>query len=259
MMPNMAGKHPHWTRAELLLAFRLYCRTPFGKLHRLNPEIIDLGKRLNRTPSAVGMKACNFASMDPAQQARNIAGLGNAGRADREMWEEFQNNPEAIAAEAEAAYVELTNAEAPPLPDEFIMPEGPTETLRYMRTRRVQRFFAAAVMASYEHRCALSDIAVPELLNAGHIIPWSVSVPHRADPRNGIALNILYDRAFDRGLITLDESLRVVVSPRLKIADPPIFHRQALIDLEGRELRRPARFAPDPAALAYHRDNVFHG
>lgn len=87
-----------WSRDELLVAFRLYCRTPFGKLHQHNPEIIDLARRLGRTPSAVGMKACNFASLDPVQRARNISALGNVSRGDRELWESFLATPEAIAA-----------------------------------------------------------------------------------------------------------------------------------------------------------------
>jgi len=31
-----------WTRNELLLAINLYCKTPFGKLHYHNPDIIEL-------------------------------------------------------------------------------------------------------------------------------------------------------------------------------------------------------------------------
>jgi hypothetical protein len=69
-----------WSREELLVAFRLYCRTTFGRLHRLNPEIIELARLLGRTPSAVGMKACNFAGLDPVQRARHIWGLGNVVR-----------------------------------------------------------------------------------------------------------------------------------------------------------------------------------
>ena len=30
----------NWTRAETLLAFRLYCGTPFGRLHQSNPDIV---------------------------------------------------------------------------------------------------------------------------------------------------------------------------------------------------------------------------
>lgn len=252
-MPNRVP----WSRDELLMAFRLYCRTPFGKLHQHNPEIIELSRILGRTPSAVGMKACNFASLDPVQRARNISALGNVSRGDRELWEAFQENPESIAAEAESAYARLAGRDAPPLETELELPEGPTEVSRMVRTRRVQAFFRAAVLASYEYRCALSDIAVPELLNASHIIPWKTNTQRRADPCNGIALNALYDRAFDRGLITFDEQMRMVISQRLHDCDAPLLQRQALIEMNGQPLRLPYRFVPDPDALAYHREYVF--
>jgi putative restriction endonuclease len=256
MMRYMA-KRVLWSPDELLVAFRLYCRTPFGKLHRLNPEIIELARELGRTPSAVAMKACNFASLDPAQRARNIEALGNVSRADRALWDDFHANPEAVAADAEAAHARLTGREAPPSEAELDLPEGPTEISRNVRTRRVQAFFRDAVLVSYQNRCALSDIALPELLNASHIIPWKADTRRRADPHNGLALNALYDRAFDRGLITFDESFRTVLSSRLRVGHAPPLHRQALLRLEGRKLRRPTRFAPDPAAMAYHRENVF--
>ncbi len=258
-MTNTMPKNVSWSRDELLVAFRLYCRTPFGKLHQYNPEIVELSQLLGRTPSAVTMKACNFASLDQVQRARNISGLAHVSRRDRKLWEAFESNAEAIAAEAEATYARLTGREAPPLEaeSEFELPQGPTEVVRTVRTRCVQAFFRSAVLASYEYCCALSDIAVPDLLNASHIIPWKINTERRADPRNGIALNALYDRAFDRGLITFDESLRLVISRRLHTKDPPIFQRQSLLELAGKTLRLPSRFAPDPTALAYHREHVF--
>ena len=51
-----------WTRDEQLIALRLYMRTPFGRLHGGNPEIISLAGHLGRTPGALAMKASNFAS-----------------------------------------------------------------------------------------------------------------------------------------------------------------------------------------------------
>ncbi|MEK9134199.1 MAG: HNH endonuclease [Pseudomonadota bacterium] len=246
-------KHTGWSQNELLVAFRLYCRTPFGKLHQHNPEIIELARLLGRTPSAIAMKACNFASLDPVQRARNISALGNVSRADRSLWESFVKNSEAVAVEAEAAYVRLTDIEPTAAKSGLEAPEGPTEIERSVRVRRVQGFFRAAVLTSYEYRCAMSGISIPELLNASHIIPWSVNPERRADPRNGIALNALYDRAFDRGLITFDSS----ISSRLKIAHPPTLQRQALLEVEGQSLRLPERFAPDPEAMAYHREHVY--
>lgn len=263
IMCSMA-KGQAWSKDELLVAFRLYCRTEFGRLHQGNPDIIALAALLGRTPSAVGMKACNFASLDPAQTARGIKGLGNAGRAEGELWQAFTDNPETVAADAEAVYATLVEqnaapqaAPAPPDEGEMLAPAGPTELLREIRARRVQGFFRATVLISYRNQCALSRIALPELLTASHIIPWSNNVGRRADPCNGIALNALYDRAFDRGLITFDDSLHVVLSSRLRCADPPPLHRQALLEIAGQPLHLPDRFTPDASALAWHREHVF--
>ena len=251
------SKRQGWSQDELLVAFRLYCRTPFGKLHQHNPEIVELARLLGRTPSAVAMKACNFASLDPIQISRNISALGNVSRADRELWESFSKDAESVVSAAEAAYARMSSSEPAVFIPEMEQPEGPTEIERQVRVRRIQGFFRAAVLTSYNYRCALSDIALPELLTACHIIPWSANQERRADPRNGIALNALYDRAFDRGLITFDASWRLVVSSRLKTDNPPIIQRQALLDMEGHALRMPERFAPDPEAMAYHREHLF--
>jgi hypothetical protein len=257
-MPSTPRRN--WTRDETLVAFRLYCRTPFGRLHKSNPDIIDLARRLGRTPSAVGMKACNFASLDPRQRERGIKALANVSDLDERVWSEFEANPEKIAAEAEAAYEALTGATLPPIPpgevDDYPLPTGPTDLERLVRVRRVQGFFRATVLASYDFRCALTGLAVPELLNASHIVPWSASVERRADPRNGVCLNALLDRAFDRGLIAFDETLTVVESPLLT-RDPAALATMAPGGLAGRKLNLPARFTPDPEALAYHRDHIF--
>ena len=117
------------------------------------------------------------------------------------------------------------------------------------------------MLASYEFRCAISGIAIPELLNASHIIPWQEDTRRRADPRPGAPGNTLYDRAFDRGLITFDESLRLVLSNRLKTKrknqETPTLVQQCFHALEGTKLTLPKRFTPDPEALAWHRDAVF--
>jgi len=64
-----------WTELELLEVLKLYCRTPFGRLHRGNPDIITLAVQLGRTPSAIALKAVNFANLDDhVRQAGVISG-----------------------------------------------------------------------------------------------------------------------------------------------------------------------------------------
>jgi putative restriction endonuclease len=268
-----------WSRDQLLVAFGLYCWTPFGRLHLRNPDIIRAARGIGRTPSALALMTVNFASLDPAHRARGVKGMSNASDADRALWAEFEQNSEAVAAEAEAAWERLVGStnevspadgvqrlppfarggqgEAGQLVGELEAPSGPTEIERTVRARRVQRFFRDAVLASYDFHCALTGLAIPELLTASHIIPWSQSVERRADPRNGIALNALHDRAFDRGLITFDEHFRVVVSTRLQSKDIGPWYEKALQEIAGESLMLPERFRPDPDAITWHRESVF--
>lgn len=248
----------NWTRDELLVVFNFYCRTPFGLFHGQNPDVIRLAEKTGRTPGAVAMKLCNFASFDPIHQARNVKGLGNAGQNDRQVWEDFNANPEALAIESQEAFNRIVRGEVLPIIEkELTIPEGPTEATRTVRTRLIQTFFRDAVLTSYDYRCAICELDVVELLSASHIIPWSKNTERRADPRNGLSLCAIHDRAFDRGMVTLDESLKVLVSQRLKSEKVGRLHRVALLEIEEKSILMPRRFAPDPVALTYHREHIF--
>ncbi len=65
-------------------------------------------------------------------------------------------------------------------------------------------------------RCCITGLAIPQLLNASHIVPWSFDVKNRTNPRNGLCLNAIHDRAFDCGLLTVTPDLTVRLSPSLK-------------------------------------------
>jgi putative restriction endonuclease len=251
-------KARRWTFDELIVAFNVYCRTPYGQLHHRNPLIVALARKLGRTPSAVAMKLVNFASMDPAQQSRDVAGLKHASKLDADVWNAFHSDWEKLAIESEGALARLglrpvENA-GTALPE---LPAGETESTRLRRVRLVQRFFRETVLSNYESHCALCGLSIPALLLASHIIPWSKSVERRADPRNGLALCGIHDRAFDCGYLTLDENLRVMVAKAARTESPSKLHTVALLEIEGERMARPLRFHPDPFALAYHRKSIF--
>lgn len=246
-----------WTRDQLLVALRLYMRMPFGRLHSKNAEIVSLAEKIGRTPSALAMKACNFASLDPAFRQTNRRGLSSTSTADRAIWTEFEGNAESLAAESEDAFARLDPDQSRRDEQGITPPPGDTDVLRLIRARRVQSFFRAAVLTSYDNRCAVSGLALPELLVSSHIIPWSVSIERRADPTNGICLNALFDRAFDRGLITLDNEYRVIVSRRLSQAVDGAYLACSLDEASGRRVSLPSRFLPAADALEHHRTHVF--
>lgn len=96
-----------WTRQELLVAFTLYCRIPFGRLHHRNPEIVRFSEAIGRSPSALAMKLSNIASLDPAITSTGRAGLRAASANDRAMWDEMQGDWERFAVESEQAMSEV--------------------------------------------------------------------------------------------------------------------------------------------------------
>ena len=82
-----------WTKNELILALNLYCKLPFGKMHKGNPSIIALASYLGRTPSSVAMKLVNFAALDPSLPRK---GLSGTSRLDQEVWDEFFDKEDII-------------------------------------------------------------------------------------------------------------------------------------------------------------------
>lgn len=228
---------------------------PFGRLHKTNPEIIRVANAIDRTPSSVAMKTVNLASLDPA----HTKGLSNCSSLDKQIWQEFMDDSQAIAVEAEQVYqalvVDKTNKQ--PKEQDLVLPPGETESVANVKVRRVQSFFRRAVMVSYQNKCALSDVTQPELLVASHIIPWRSDESRRADPTNGILLNSFYDKAFDSGFITFDKDMRLVASSHLRQAEYPEFIETNVINLQGQSLNLPYRFSPDDSAMEYHRNNIF--
>jgi putative restriction endonuclease len=244
----------------------LYCQLPFGKLHARNPEVIKLAKGLSRTPSSVAMKLCNLASLDSTHQERGVRGLAKVSAADRAVWNEFHEDWTRLAVESEALKERLRVvrdesltpfSDAQPFhPSEF---QGETEVVRQQKVRLAQRFFRRAVISSYDFRCCISQISVRSLLVASHIVPWAVSPEHRANPRNGLSLSRLHDAAFDRGLITIDEENRLLLSAELRNETTNEVLVSAFKRFEGKPICLPKKFRPDPAFLKIHRETIFRG
>lgn len=64
-----------WTRDELILAFNLYLKLPFGKLHTRTHEVIELANITGRTVNSIAIRLTNYASCDPYHQNRGVGGM----------------------------------------------------------------------------------------------------------------------------------------------------------------------------------------
>jgi len=245
----------NWTDGEVEQALALYLRLDFGKFHSRNPQVIALATQLDRTPGAVALKLTNLAALDSSIPQK---GMSNASATDRRVWRQFLDDPEPLL---EVYQLQMRSG---PTPQTNRAPQGFAErqaaysakqgsqTPREVIVRIGQAFFREMILTAYTDRCALTGLDDPRLLTASHIVGWQEDSRERLNPSNGLCLNALHDRAFDRHLITFDEDYRLVIA-----ADVPIEARRQLNRVESRRLRMPTRFLPDQNLLERHRQK-FH-
>lgn len=257
-LKRMKTGQERWTIEQLQLVLNLYYKTPFGRLHKGNPDVIALAKRLNRTPSAVAYKLVNFASLDPALQARGIKGAANSSKLDKQVWDDFFENIEALAFATEA--ILDMSVDEPLSGDVEVFSTKTKEGFERMQTimaRVNQDFFRSTVMASYNYTCCITGIQQPELLIAGHIKPWSIDEKNRMNPSNGIAINALHDKAFEQGLMTITPDYRIRISSKLYADHKKPRMEEYFLRYDNEDIIKPTKFLPDPALLIYHNENRF--
>lgn len=115
--------------------------------------------------------------------------------------------------------------------------------------------FRRAVVATYDHRCALCGVRIVTseghtAVDAAHIVPWSRT--QNDDIRNGMALCKLCHWAFDEGVLGVSDNYAVITSPQVSLA-PNV--PGSLQTLSGRSIIAPADKGLWPAQeyLYWHR------
>lgn len=95
---------------------------------------------------------------------------------------------------------------------------GGTEVERLVRQRVGQQKFREAMLNYWGGACAVTAVALPEVLRASHAKPWAecASDAERLDVFNGFLLVANLDALFDRFLVSFDNGGRLLISPALK-------------------------------------------
>ena len=249
-----------WNREELILAFNLYLKLPFGKLNRTTKEVIQLANLIGRTPSSIAFRLTNFAACDPYHLARGVKGMVGGKKQCQPIWDEFSINREALIFESERI---LAGRENLKLESKFYSILSDLNDLkgedkvREVKARINQNFFRQLVLSNYNNTCAISGIDIPELLVSSHIVPWSVNEGERLNPENGICLSSLYDRAFDKGLIGINENLTILISTELKRHSKNTYYHKFFAEIENTNLRVPQKYYPNKDFIQYHLDEIF--
>lgn len=252
-------KNINWSREELIIAFNLYCKTPFTKINSSNKGVIELSKIIGRSVSSVALKLANFARLDPALQNRNISGMRHGSKGEIEIWNEFNNNWERLAFESEKLLAEFKGVPIEKSADIEIIdiPREGKERESIIKTRVNQHFFRTMILSSYNQRCCITGIEIPSLLVASHIIPWSKDKTIRMKPQNGLCMNTLHDKAFDSGLFTVDEKYKIKLSNSLSKYETKQWFQEYFLPYNEKVIFLPQKFYPDIEYLKYHYDNIF--
>ncbi len=249
-----------WTREELILAFNLYLKIPFGKMHSTNKDVIHLASLIGRTPNSIALRLVNFASVDPVLKARGIKGMDGGTKIVQPIWDEFYHNQEELVFLSEQILAQKENTSIENKYQELLFDikdlKGET-AIRQVKTRVNQSVFRQMVLANYSAKCAISGIDIPELLLASHIMPWSINEEHRLNPENGICFSALYDKAYDKGIIGITPNYEVIFSTSLKSKKETSFYKNNFAPIENLKISEPLKYLPKKEFLEFHLDTIF--
>lgn len=248
----------NWTREETIVAFNVYCKIPFKKSSKSNPIVIKYANIIGRSPSALNMKIGNFGRLDPELKKQGITGLINGSKLEEVIWNEFNGNWERLAFESEELIAKFQNKKIEEV-DEFNIDNFPKGLDRkvMVKTRVNQNFFRSTILSSYNLKCCITGLSIPDFLVASHIKPWSKDKENRTNPHNGLCLNSIHDKAFDKGFITVTPDYKIKVSDCLNDYSTDKSVNDFFIKYNNQNIFKPERFVPAQEFLDYHFQNIF--
>ena len=127
-----------------------------------------------------------------------------------------------------------------------------TERLDVVRSRLGQGTFREKLL-SHWGACAVTGVQLGPLLRASHVKPWRVSDNReRLDVFNGLLLAPQYDAAFDAGLISFEDTGRIMLSPAFARDQSFLLHITDKARLNSKRIAEEHK-----KYLSYHRENVF--
>ena len=119
--------------------------------------------------------------------------------------------------------------------------------------------FRREIVRLYDDTCCITGIRVSapytfSMVDACHIVPFYKTFNNH--PTNGIALCPNLHRAFDKGVISIGDDYRVIVSPTFVENEASIYSLKALAGTQIK-LPRDKKYLPDVEAFGWHRKCIF--
>ena len=118
------------------------------------------------------------------------------------------------------------------------------------------KIFSDNVRTIYNNKCCITGIASRSMLESSHISPWTKDVKNRGNERNGLLLSLILHKCFDKGLMSIDNNYKVIVSKNIN--DDVL--KSYLDQFIGKKIKLPLRkeYHPDKNILEKHREEIFN-
>uniref|UniRef100_UPI0040478148 HNH endonuclease n=1 Tax=Roseivirga sp. TaxID=1964215 RepID=UPI0040478148 len=248
----------NWSREETIIAFNVYCKIPFKNSSKTNPTIIKYANMIGRSPSSLNMKVGNFGRLDPELKKQGIVGLAHGSQLEEVIWDEFNGNWEKLAYESELLIAKFSNKtieETSEIDTEDIRLGHDRDAI--VKQRVNQSFFRSTILSSYNFKCCITGLSIQDLLVASHIVPWAQDQKNRLNPRNGLCLNSIHDKAFDKGFITITPDFILKISNTLKEFENNHSVNEFFLQFGNKKINLPDKFLPSKEFLDFHYENIF--
>ena len=215
-----------------MMAFALYIVLKPRECDDKGLDVQRLASFLHRTPSSVVLKIWNIAAYDANRKARGRVGMKHGSKLDSQVWQWYAEDPDTFMEQClnllrhALLQADANNFNPAPLASDRYSPletattllvaeHTPTGEERPITTlQRVnQSYFRNSLLQNYHSTCCITGMQIPKLLIASHIKPWKASsAVEKTAASNGLLLNAFHDRAFDQGLISIDDDYRIMVN-----------------------------------------------
>lgn len=256
-MPRSGQK---WTEEETALALGLYLQLSFDEIAKERREVVELARLLGRTPSSVTYKMYNLASLDPVIVNSGKKTFDHHSKTDESVWNRYFSQPYRLPADCEKiidGYLSGIEGGESAFSSYVLGGEIYIET----KARMNQNIFRRNVLSEYGETCCITGMHSTDLLIASHIKPWKFSNDfEKLDSRNGLCLNPLHDRAFDKGLMTLHPEHRTIVYiDNIEEMMPDRIYKDYFGRYENRTISEPEHNKPNRAYIEFHNKYVYAG
>lgn len=236
-----------------MIAFNLYCKLPFRESTRDNRLVLEFAEILKRTPGSLILKIGDLGRLDYELRTHVNKESIHCGSLDKKVWCDFMHNPMRFVCESEKLMALATGRTVEEMAgiDDDDLPKG-CHRSDPLRRKIGFNFFRKVVLSSYNYTCCVSGVRHPLMVEACHIAEWDSDENRIPDPRNGLCLNYLMHKAYDRKLMSVSPDYKICISDEMIQSAMREDFRTYVTSINGRQIVMPDRFRPSRDLLAAH-------